>query len=460
MRMGRRAEPRLLLRSGAFRLALMQAAVFAVISASLFGVTWWSVRQYIEQQIHAAARDELKELGNALAASGEAGLPARVEAFQHGADEYVGLFDPAGQRLAGDLEVLPEAEGDQGIRIHRRAGRIGPVVHAHVVRSRMGTGQWLVAGVNRREGDALLATVGRAFLGAGLLALVATLIGGFLTARRYLHRVATIADAAARIVEGRLETRLPVRDPPDEIDRLSVSLNAMWTRIEALLSGMRQISTDVAHELRTPLAHLRFRLERTRDGAGDAGVRAALDASLQDVDHVLAVFGALLRIAQIEARERQAGFETLDLSQLIEATTGDYRPLFEDEGRLLETDIEPGLALTGDRTLLVQLLVNLLENILRHTPPGTRASVGLRRSAAGIVLTVADAGPGIAADQRERVLRPLVRLDLARTGPGAGLGLALVKAISDLHEARLELADAAPGLCIRIHFAPRLLTNR
>lgn len=450
-----------LIRSSSFRLALIQGAVFALIVCLLCGVTWWFVAEYVERQVHAAARDELEELRRAIGSPAENDATMRASRFQHGAGEFVGFFDARGHRLAGDFAVLPESEGDLRVRMRRADGSLTTLMHVHVVRSRSAGGQWLAAGVSRRDADALLERVDRAFLGAGLLALLAALVAGYLTSRRYLRRVEAIADAASRIVEGRLETRLVLGTRGDEIDRLSESLNAMWARIEALVAGMKQVSTDIAHELRTPLAHLRFRLERARESPGDAAaVGNAIEASLTDVDRVLAVFAALLRIAQIESRDRRAGFAGFDLSHLVDATAGDYQPLFEDEGRQLESQVESGLVIVGDRALLAQLLVNLFENILRHTPKGTRAALTLQRLGAGVELTVSDAGPGIEEHERERVLHRLVRLDPARGGRGAGLGLALVKAIADLHEARLDLADAKPGLCIRIRLGGPMITDR
>ncbi len=160
-----------------------------------------------------------------------------------------------------------------------------------------------------------------------------------------------------------------------------------------------------------------------------------MDRSIADVDQVLTVFGALLRISQIQARQRRAGFEQVDLSQLASGVAADYRPLFEDEGRGLRTDIKPGIQMVGDRALLVQLLVNLIENVLRHTPAGVPLTLRLGTTADAIQLSVADVGPGIPYSQHERVWQRFVRLDASRSGPGTGLGLSLVKAISDLHEA-------------------------
>ncbi|HTQ35623.1 MAG TPA: ATP-binding protein [Steroidobacteraceae bacterium] len=437
-----------LLRSGAFRLAVLQAALFALIVVVLSGVTWLSVGKYVEQRVHATAADKLKGATRALEAE-----PAGVltdDALELDSAQYFGLFDATGRYLAGEIHVLPTRERNTWMRLQARV--VGPR-HLHLVLATLADGRHLVVGVDRLRVDALLERLRRAFLTAGLIGLVAALVAGFVTARGYLRRVERIAAVAAEIVDGRLDTRLPVSDRNDEIDQLSAALNATWQRTESLLEGMRQLSTDVAHELRTPLAHLRFRLEETCasiDAADPA--HAALARSIEDVDHVLGIFGALLRIAQVQSRQRRAGFEVLDFSQLMGAAIADYRPLFEDEGRALYADIQGGVTVVGDRMLLQQLLVNLIENALRHTPHGTSLTVQLQRTADLAEVNVIDAGPGIPESQRERALQRLVRLEASRSVAGAGLGLALVKAVADLHEASLQLLDANPGLWVKIRF--------
>lgn len=436
------------LRSAAFRLAGLQAAIFALIVVALFGVTWWSVGAYVEQRVHAIATGGLRKMTQALNAQPS---PTAIDARETlDDDQYFGVFDADGRYLQGVIDVLPAGELD----LRKQVPGAGTQPHLlHVVTGRLADGRQLVVGHDRVHADALLARLRHAFLMAGLTGVTAALAAGFLTARRYLRRVEQIAAVAAQIDDGRLDTRLAISGSHDEIDRLSAALNATWQRTESLLESMRQLSTDMAHELRTPLAHLHFRLEQARasiDARNPA--RGAMDRSIADVDHVLSVFGALLRITQIQARQRRAGFEALDLSQLASGVVADYRPLFEDEGRRLQTDIQSGVGAVGDRPLLVQLLANLIENVLRHTPTGTSLTIRLARNARTTQLSVEDTGPGIPPSQHERVLQRFVRLDASRTTPGAGLGLALVKAISDLHEAPLRLEDMRPGLRVTISF--------
>jgi signal transduction histidine kinase len=435
-----------LLRSAAFRLAGLQALIFAAIVVALFGVVWWSVGTYVEQRVRDTAADELRVLTHLLEGTEADGL--QLDALDVDQGEHYGLFDADGRHLEGEIRERPPRVGDVPVHILSEGPMPRPL---YVVEERLADGRRLYVGFDRSRADALLLRLRRAFLAAGLTGVAAALLAGFVTARRYLRRVETIAAVAGRIVEGEIENRLPVSGRRDEIDQLSAALNATWQRSEQLLEGMRQLSTDIAHELRTPLAHLRFRLEQARasiDARNPA--RGAMDRSIADVDHVLAVFGALLRIAQIQTRQRRAGFGSVDLSQLVGGVVADYRPLFEDEGRSFRADIQPGISTVGDRPLLVQLLVNLIENVLRHTPPGVPLTVRLVRAADGARLSVEDAGPGIPATQHERVLQRFVRLDASRSTLGTGLGLALVKAISDLHEAPLRLEELQPGLRVTI----------
>jgi signal transduction histidine kinase len=445
--MSRASSPRIsLLRSASFRLALVQAAIFAVIVTALFGITTWTAGSYIEQRVQDISLDGLKKITRVLAANPDASREQYASDLDE--NQHYGIFDADGHFLEGEITRL----ASHGTDIHTRlAGRSGHVLPLHITAARLADGRQLVVGMDRSYADILLGRIRRAFLVGGAAGITAALLAGFITSRRYLRRVEQIAAIAGQIDDGRLDTRLPVTTRHDEIDRLSAALNATWQRTESLLEGMRQLSTDVAHELRTPLAHLRFRLEKTRAGlAPDSPAYAAVDQSLNDVDHVLAVFRALLRISQIQVRQRHAGFETINLSQIAATVAADFVPLFEDDGRALHLDIQPGVQLTGDPTLLEQLLVNLMENALRHTPKGTAVRVGLRQHNGIAQVTVSDEGPGIPENQRERVLQRLVRLDTGRSSPGMGLGLALVKAIADLHEASLELKDAQPGLQVAI----------
>ena len=213
------------------------------------------------------------------------------------------------------------------------------------------------------------------------------------------------------------------------------------------MQTLRQVTDDIAHDLRTPLTRLRQRLEGALRETDDAGWRAATEAAIQDCDHLLEIFAALLRIAQVESGARQAGFAPLDLSALLATVAEVFAPAAEEHGQRLETAIAPGVTAFGDRDLLTQALANLLDNAVKHGREGGRITLALTPDAR---VTVTDDGTGIPAGAREAVLRRFHRLDAARSRPGAGLGLALVAAVAELHGARLVLGDAAPGLRVEL----------
>jgi signal transduction histidine kinase len=219
------------------------------------------------------------------------------------------------------------------------------------------------------------------------------------------------------------------------------------------MEGLRQVSNDIAHDLRTPLSRLRQRLEAARlEARSVADYERAVDQALQDADTALATFSALLRIAQVEAGMRHGSFAELDLSGLIEHLVMTYAPVAEEFGKRLICSIAPRIRIRGDRELLAQMLVNLIENALRHTPGGTALSVTLDNNGEGPLAVVADDGPGVPRAEREKIFRRFYRLETSRTTPGSGLGLALVAAVAELHQISIRLADNRPGLQVMLQF--------
>jgi signal transduction histidine kinase len=248
-------------------------------------------------------------------------------------------------------------------------------------------------------------------------------------------------------MEGDLSARIPVRGTHDEIDQLIASLNAMLGRIQQLMDGLRQVSSDIAHDLRTPLGRLRQHLEDARERAKTtADYDTATEAAIVEADELLETFSALLRIAQVEAGAQKSAFAELDLSALARSVGEAYQPAAEDSGHKLDIRIVDGVRLTGDRQLLAQMISNLVENALRHTPVGSTVSLALCRTAAGFAIEVSDNGPGIPEPERGKVFDRFYRLDRSRSTAGSGLGLALVKAIAGLHGLSIELTDRRPGL--------------
>jgi signal transduction histidine kinase len=289
----------------------------------------------------------------------------------------------------------------------------------------------------------------RAFIWAGALTLLLAIGGGVLLGGNFVRRIDTIGRTSRAIMEGDLSARIPVRGNNDEIDQLVVGLNAMLDRIQHLLDGLRQVSSDIAHDLRTPLGRLRQRLEDAREHATTTvEYQAATEAALAEADSLLEIFSALLRIAQIEAGAQKSGFTEVDLSALMRSIADAYGPAAEDSQHKLLADIADGVAITGDRQLLAQLFSNLVENALTHTPAGSTVRLALYPTATGFEAEVADNGPGIPEAERDKVFDRFYRLDRSRTTKGSGLGLALVKAIAALHGLSLGLEDRKPGLAV------------
>jgi signal transduction histidine kinase len=259
-----------------------------------------------------------------------------------------------------------------------------------------------------------------------------------------------------------MHVRAPQRTTlaPDDIDILGTNFNAMLDQIAKLIERVRWVSTDIAHDLRTPLTHVRQKLEALKASAGSDAARLAAVADIEtDVDELLRIFDAMLRLSEIECERSTARFECIDIADIGARIADAYALDVEASGRSLSTQFAPA-AVRGDADLIAQALSNLVENGLRHTPPGSRITVASGVEGGRPWLDVADDGPGIPPDRRDDVLRHFYRLETSRTTPGSGLGLAIVSAIASLHGAALDLGDARPGLSIRMRFPPPALSPR
>jgi signal transduction histidine kinase len=272
--------------------------------------------------------------------------------------------------------------------------------------------------------------------------LVLGLAGGLLIGRSVARRAAAMEAALAAVQGGDLDRRLAIGRGGDEFDRLAARINATLDRLQSLMVALRGVTDDIAHDLRTPLTRLRQRL----DAAAAAPTAEAIAAAQAEADALLDIFAALLRIAQVESGTQRDGFTQVDLSAIAQSVAEVYAPAAEERDQSIATAIAPGIAMTGDPALLTQMLANLVENAVRHGRAGGRISIAV--NATGI--TVADDGPGIPPDQHERAFRRFGRLDAARSTPGSGLGLALVRAVATLHGMAITLEDARPGLRVRL----------
>src|SRR5262249_9296861 len=284
--------------------------------------------------------------------------------------------------------------------------------------------------------------------------LLIALAGGILLSRSFIRRVDTITTTCRAIMAGRLDERIPVSRSRNHLDHLAITINDMLERIADLMDRLRQVSNDIAHDLRTPLAHLRYRLERAQHNSRSAGdYEAAVNGAIADCDHILGLFPSLLRIAPIESGARRTAMAELNLSEVLREVAALYEPTIGDDGRPFAVHIEPRLVVLGDRQLLYRLFANLLDNAIRHTSKATAIAMHAKNVSGQVRVTVSDGGAGIPPEDREAVFRRFYRREQSRTTPGSGLGLALASAIADLHGTRIVLSDNAPGLRATIEFA-------
>lgn len=321
-----------------------------------------------------------------------------------------------------------------------------------VVRSvELANGMRLVVGRDVVERRGYSAIILQSFL-VGVLGIIGfSVIAGGLTARRVLKRIDTIRDTSTKIMSGNLSERVPVTRRNDEFDGLATNLNAMLDRIEQLLQGLKEVTDNVAHDLKTPLTRLRNQAEGAlRDGASEEARQQALEAVIVESDRLIQTFNALLMIARVEAGAPSGALSELEVSTIVTDVAELYGPVAEDAGIEVVTDIAPGIHLRANRELIGQAMVNLLENAVKYARPEDgspgRIQVTLARQGTNAVITVADNGPGIPEADRKRVLERFVRLEKSRSEPGSGLGLALVNAVATLHGGQFRIEDNGPGV--------------
>ncbi|MDE1940434.1 MAG: HAMP domain-containing histidine kinase, partial [Alphaproteobacteria bacterium] len=293
----------------------------------------------------------------------------------------------------------------------------------------------------------------RAFCWVLFASLLVASASGLILSRSFLRRVDAMTSTCRSIMIGRFNDRIPLKGTRNELDQLAATINDMLDRIGALMESLRQVSNDIAHDLRTPLTHLRYRLEKARLAAKNSEDYATVvDAAIADSDRLLAMFASLLRIAQLESGARKAGFEDLDLMPLLGQVSDLYKPVMDDADHPFEVRLSPCAPVRGDPQLLLQLFANLLDNAVHHTPNGARVSLMAEMDGVQPSVIVVDEGPGIPVEDRQKVFRRFFRREQSRTTPGSGLGLALVLAIADLHGAEISLLDNNPGLRVVVKF--------
>jgi len=444
-------------RTASFKLAAAYAILFSASVAVLATVVYFSATAALDHQERMRLQAEAQALRGEF---GHGGLPnmlgqihTRTRAHLAGGFDY-GVITDGGTRVYGNIPPIKLESGWKRVKGPPDGDEPpGQRERLLVYSMELKPGLWLQVGddVGREK------AFGRAIMAkfAWFLVVVATLAisGGVIISVSVLARIDAITRTAEAIIEGDLDRRVPLRGVADDIDRLAATLNRMLDRISLLLRALRQVSRHIAHDLRTPLGRLRHGLEDARATAVHASdYERAIEKAVAETDEILATFAALLRIAQIESGTRRAGFQAVNLSALALQISDSYAPVAENGGKQLKVSIMPEVRVTGDRELLTQLLVNLIENAIRHTQHGSQIVVeilGGRRPA----LIVSDNGPGMPEEERMRIESRSQHAEPGTRADGSGLGLTLVAAVTDLHHAELKFSDCKPGVAVCILFA-------
>jgi signal transduction histidine kinase len=440
-------------RSAAFRLTLFYAALFMASAGVLFATVYWTATAAMQNDMALVLRSEAFQLADFHRRTGLSGLAdqiARRMNFRTRGPIYYLLQAPNQRVVVGNLPGMPPVDGV--IDFVPQADTPAPDLEGQQAKLTgfgltLPDGSFLLVAQDAARLADMQHAIVRAFAWAGGLTLLLAVAGGAFLANAFLGRIDTITRTSRAIMEGDLSARIPERGTQDEIDQLIISLNDMLARIQQLMDGLRQVSSDIAHDLRTPLGRLRQHLEDARDRATTTDdYEAATEAAIDEADGLLETFSALLRIAQVEAGAQKSAFTDVDLSALAQSIGDAYEPSAEDSGHRLDIDVDDGVHLTGDRQLLAQMISNLVENALRHTPAGSTVTLALRKAGTRFEIELADNGPGIPEAERAKVFDRFYRLDRSRSTAGSGLGLAMVKAIAGLHGLSIRLEDRTPGL--------------
>jgi signal transduction histidine kinase len=452
-----------LIRTTAFRLTLVYLFLFAIFAASLLGYFAWNTRRLITEEITQTVNAETSEISEIYGRRGLLGLARAIEyrSLRPNANLYL-VTNPAGQSIAGNVGAL--APGVMATRgwsetAYRRFEDPDDRDHrALVYVTELPNGFRLLIGRDLDERRRLFGIVAKAAQWSILIVVVLGLGGGVFVARRVLTRIDAMTGTAHRIMTGDLSERLPVGRSGDELDRLAENLNAMLERIEALMAGLKEVSDNIAHDLKTPLTRMRNHAEEALAKSGsEAEYRAALERTIEESDGLIRTFNALLMIARAESGQARGNMDDFDAAEVANGIQELYEPLAEDDGMSLNVKTEAA-PVHGNRELISQALANLVENAIKYGKPvgpagGTVVSmdsrqilIEARREGDRVLLSVTDRGPGIPEGDRKHAVERFVRLEASRTLPGSGLGLSLAAAVATLHGGELKLGDANPGL--------------
>jgi signal transduction histidine kinase len=448
-----------LFRTTTFRLSLTYLALFSAAAVVAIFYIYWNTTVLLSRQLNQTIDAELKGLAEQYRAGGLDQLVRTVaERSQTPGNSLYLVADREGKQLAGNLSAVSLQLWDSLGPVEFFYSRPAPggterrLAFANVFR--LPGGYRLIVGRDIEDRRDLAHLIRSTMLwGLGFMALVG-IGGGYWVSRKLLTRIDALAATTRTIMDGDLAGRLPISGSGDELDRLSQSVNLMLARIEQLMAGLREVSDNIAHDLKTPLNRLRNRVEEAlREPFDEAATRETLQRTIEEADGLIKTFNALLSIARLEAGAAGENREKLDITALVRDVAELYEPVAEERGVELKADVEQAVIIRADRQLLGQAIANLIDNALKYGAPvsGVRGwkpevEVGARAKEGAAEIIITDRGPGVPVQERERVLDRFVRLEASRSEPGSGLGLSLVAAVARLHGGSLRLEDNEPGL--------------
>jgi signal transduction histidine kinase len=445
-----------LLRTTAFRLAIIYFGLFAVAAAAAAGYIYYKTNILLAAQLEKDIQAELRSLAQHYEREGLDGLKRAITERSEAPGNSIYLIaDAEGRRLSGNLKAVSEelwnATGPVAFFYRRAVGDTTEKRFAFAVVFRMASGYRLVVGRDIEDQRQFGEIVRFAFMWTLLGIAVLVIGGGVVVGRSLLRRIDGMTEATQTIMAGDLSKRIPLTDADDEFDRLATGINAMLKRIEELIAGLKEVSDNIAHDLKTPLSRLRNRAEAALRDQGDAKLhREALQETIEEADELIKTFDALLSIARLEAGAATRADQRFDLRDVVNDVVELYEPVAEEQGLTLTLRAREKIEMEGKRELIAQAVANLLDNAIKYGQTGGPQAGGITVALAAngrfAEIAVADRGPGIPARDRERVLKRFVRLETSRSQPGSGLGLSLVAAVARLHGGSLVLSDNEPGL--------------
>jgi len=447
-------------RISTFRLALIFGVVFTVANVVLLGLVYWQTSSYLERRID----DSIVTMAGNFKSQDRSQVQAEVRdalAFDLRKSNIYCLFDAEGHVIAGNMEALPPELPVDG-KIHQFNHRTlpqyspggiaseGPTGLARAMVRRLANGEILVVGRDFTQLAEIKAIILNALVVSGTAIITLGLLSGFLLSVRPLRRINAIRDAARRIVQGELSLRLPLSPSDDEVDMLSAIVNRMLDEIERLLTEVKSVTDTLAHDLRTPLTRVRLTLYRMQQTMADGAQRQLIDKAVAETDSLLGRFRALLRISEIENRQRKAGFESINPADVLTPVTELFDALAEDKSIVLDVQVQPVPPILADPDLLFEAISNLVDNAIKFTPAGGRVTVSLGMHEGGARFDIVDTGCGIGADKHDAVLRRFYREGQQGEHEGYGLGLSIVAAIMQLHGFSLKFQPVEQGTHIAI----------